>query len=96
MGRVYDLQEWHRVRRHVLTEHPLCQHCEARGVIRPAHHVDHITPISKGGAWFDAENLQALCHDCHNRKTAADEGKRVQLGCGADGQPMDATHPWNR
>ncbi|WP_227015888.1 HNH endonuclease [Haloarcula sp. JP-L23] len=33
-------------------------------------HVDHITPISQGGHPFDESNLQVLCDDCHEAKTA--------------------------
>lgn len=31
---------------------------------------DHIIPIALGGNEFDLENLQTLCHRCHNAKTA--------------------------
>lgn len=33
-------------------------------------HVDHITPISDGGHPFDESNLQTLCAECHEAKTA--------------------------
>lgn len=95
MGRVYDLQAWKRARIQHLTEEPLCRHCLERGIEKPAKHVDHIKPISEGGEWFDGANLQSLCHDCHNRKTQADEGKNVKLGCAANGMPLDRRHPWN-
>lgn len=32
--------------------------------------VDHITPVSEGGHPFDPANLQTLCSDCHEDKTA--------------------------
>lgn len=35
-----------------------------------AFHVDHITPISEGGHPFDETNLQTLCEECHEAKTA--------------------------
>lgn len=35
--------------------------------------IDHIKPISKGGNFWDLNNLQLLCHDCHtNIKTRRD------------------------
>jgi len=35
-------------------------------------HVDHIIPLSKGGAKYDEDNLQMLCHSCHSKKTILD------------------------
>lgn len=32
-------------------------------------HVHHIRPISDGGAALDLDNLQTLCHACHNTIT---------------------------
>lgn len=77
-----------------LAQHPLCVMCEAQGKASPAHHVDHIIPISEGGDWYDYENLQGLCAAHHSQKTAADEGKTVRMGCDVAGVPIDPTHPW--
>lgn len=89
MSRIYDQQRW---RAHVqpaqLAAHPICQHCAERAIIKAAVHVDHIKPISQGGDPWDSANLQSLCHDCHNRKTAEDEGKQPRLGCDVDGIPV--------
>ena len=97
MGRVYDRRQWPRVRREQLVREPLCRHCKEAGILRPAHHVDHIIPISKGGAWYDEDNLQSLCAECHSRKTLKDEGKNPKAyvpGCTADGLPLDKRHHW--
>ena len=62
---------WRRLRLMFLAEHPLC--CDPFGVHRAspalATDVDHIVPRPAGGD--DWENLQALCHVCHSRKTIA-------------------------
>ena len=58
---------WNRIRRWVLANTPLCP-CG-----RPATDVDHITPLRNGGT-HDVRNLQALCHSCHSRKTARENG----------------------
>jgi len=31
--------------------------------------VDHITSLRAGGAEFDPDNLQGLCHSCHLQRT---------------------------
>jgi 5-methylcytosine-specific restriction enzyme A len=72
------------VRKAYLSKHPLCRHCEQRGIITPAHEIDHIVPLFKGGhdAW---SNYQALCVECHKIKTAQDAN--TKQGCDANGYP---------
>lgn len=52
-----------------LKDNPIC---EVRGCNRLAVEVDHITPLSAGGARYDWANLQALCEPCHAAKTSAE------------------------
>lgn len=52
----------------VLRREPLCRRCG-----HEASQVDHIRPIRQGGARLDPENLQALCHSCHSRKTRTED-----------------------
>ncbi len=66
---------WRRLRLMFLAENPLCSdpyhvHC---GTPALATDVDHIMPRERGGD-DDWINLQALCHSCHSRKTAAENG----------------------
>lgn len=66
---------WRRLRERFLSEHPLCEECLERGRAVPATDVDHIRPHRGDEAlMWDEENLQALCHACHSRKTAAEDG----------------------
>lgn len=39
---------------------------------------DHIKPWRDGGAFWDPENLQALCRSCHFTKTAREKSVRAQ------------------
>jgi len=64
---------WRRLRRMVLNREPLCRECLKEGRLTPATEVDHIVPLSQGGT-NDLENLQPLCHSCHSRKTAKEDG----------------------
>lgn len=63
---------WLRLRRNQLSEHPICQRCEAEGRLTPATEVHHIIPVEdaltfaeKQRLMFDYSNLRSLCHDCH-------------------------------
>lgn len=52
--------------------------CRACGRICANHkeaHADHIVPVSQGGARFDLENGQTLCHSCHSRKTMTENAR---------------------
>lgn len=67
--------------------------------IRPATDVDHKVPVSAGGAPFDPDNLQSLCHSHHSQKTALDKQgipfhEWELRGCYPDGSPRDPSHPW--
>lgn len=68
---------WRRLRQIVLARDPVCRDPfgvhRAAGEVVPATDVDHIVPRSAGGA-DTLENLQGLCHACHSRKTAQDDG----------------------
>lgn len=60
----------------MLHEEPLCRDPYGEHVGRPtvANHVDHITPKRRGGTDVRS-NLQSLCHSCHSRKTALEDGR---------------------
>lgn len=80
---------WRRLRRAILSQEPLCRHCN--GV---ATEVDHISGDPSDNT---RDNLQGLCKPCHSHKTGRERAglERVQ-GCDASGWPTDPAHPWNR
>lgn len=41
--------------------------------------IDHIVPVSKGGAWHDPSNLQTLCHSCNSSKNDRDWNEWLEL-----------------
>lgn len=64
--------KWLRLRRDILTAHPLCRRCEKEGYITPAGEIHHIRPVEEAHTraereqrMYDPHNLVALCHDCH-------------------------------
>jgi 5-methylcytosine-specific restriction enzyme A len=67
---LYNSRKWRNFRKEYLRNHPICLHCEDEGSVRPAQVVDHIKPVRLGGEIYDVNNLQALCHNHHNKKSA--------------------------
>ena len=60
---VYKTKRWRVLRRQRLYLDSLCP-C---GAI--ASEVDHILPISVGGAPYDLSNTRSLCKSCHSKAT---------------------------
>ena len=77
--RGYD-SRWYRLRNWYITKHPVCVECLKVGIVRPTEEVDHIVPIADGGPVYDVDNLQALCRQCHGRKTSRDIATRRKRG----------------
>ena len=74
-SRGYD-GAWRKARAGYLAHHPLCVHCLARGHVTAATDLDHIVPHRGDEAlfWDAGNNWQALCHTCHSKKTATEDG----------------------
>ena len=66
---------WNIAAKQYLREHPLCAIHLKRGHIVQATVVDHIKPHKGDMALFwDKANWQALCKECHDIKTAKEDG----------------------
>lgn len=76
--------KWEKFRKTFLAEHPLCVECLKHGIIKPATDVDHIVP-HKGdmNKFWNLKNLQALCHECHSRKTATEDSNFLKTRRGS-------------
>lgn len=94
-ARGYD-SRWRKYRLMFLAEHPLCAECERQGIVTAASDVDHIQPVNGPGdpLFWESSNHQALCHECHSKKTAKENGgfgnavverAKVFLVCGPPG-----------
>lgn len=72
--RGYDAR-WRKARERFLRENPLCVECLRAGRLTPATEVDHRIP-HRGNydLFWDVSNWQALCKQCHSRKTAIEDG----------------------
>ncbi len=73
-ARGYDYR-WRMASKAFLRAHPLCAECERQGKLTPATEVDHIQPHRGNKQLFwDERNWQGLCHNCHSKKTATEDG----------------------
>lgn len=67
---------WKRKRAQVLERDGyLCVECAKIGKVTIARDVDHIVPLHLGGA-DTVLNMQSLCQECHQAKTAEEERVR--------------------
>jgi len=66
----YQSKQWRMTRNHYIKSNPLCEQCSRDNKTTGGHCVDHIKPVTKGGAKFDESNLQTLCNSCHAKKSA--------------------------
>ena len=66
----YSTGRWKSLARIVLRDEPLCRECKKQGRIEASAVVDHIKP-HRGDytLFFERDNLQGLCTECHNVKT---------------------------
>lgn len=68
-SRGYDAK-WRRARSRYLKAHPLCVKCRAEGRLTRATVVDHVIPHRGDPVLlWDESNWQALCKQCHDKKT---------------------------
>lgn len=64
----YNLKLWKRKRAFQLRKIPLCEICLSIKKVTAATVVDHIVPW-ENQTDFLKNDLQSLCHSCHNMKT---------------------------
>lgn len=89
---------WERKRKRILERDGYlcqCKYCKAEDKVTPANEVDHAIPKAKARklGWTDDQidaddNLRAINHDCHKRKTLEDEGTKPKQRIGLDGWPV--------
>ena len=63
-NKFYQSYAWRQLRSMFIKRNPLCVECEGIGQV-----VDHIVPIKSGGDPLEWDNLQTMCHRCHNVKS---------------------------
>ena len=61
----------------LFTSEPLCRACKQQGRVTAATIRDHIKPLAEGGT-DDDDNIQPLCDDCNDRKTAGESARGIR------------------
>lgn len=93
-NKFYHSKAWTDCRKTYISQHPLCERCQAKGLIVPAHivhHKIHLTQenINDPSISLNHANLESLCFECHNaehfkrqnrRWKFDDDGNLVTLG----------------
>lgn len=95
--RLYKTSRWQRLRALQLKKYPCCALCEKEGYVKGADTVDHVIP-HKGDEelFWDDNNLQSLCKQCHDMVKQRIEIKGYSDNIGVDGWPIDSNHPLNK
>jgi 5-methylcytosine-specific restriction protein A len=70
--RGYDY-EWQKLSRKFKRNNPICNICK----VRASEETDHIIEKADGGT-NELSNLQALCAECHAKKTIAERNRRIK------------------
>jgi 5-methylcytosine-specific restriction endonuclease McrA len=70
---------WDDVRKSIMErDNYTCRHC-GRRLLKEECKIDHIEALCLGGSMWDRNNLQTLCKNCHDDKTAEDRAKHNYL-----------------
>lgn len=72
----------------------MCQRITAPNAGPPGFELDHIIAVTNNGS-NDDDNLQVLCHACHEIKTNDDLGYKPKQEIGEDGWPVERTQAQN-
>jgi|TARA_Y100001938_G_scaffold130211_1_gene185979 5-methylcytosine-specific restriction endonuclease McrA len=78
----YNTNKWKRLRNYYITKEPLCEVCKRFNKIIEAKVVDHIKRVRTNPELALAENnLQSLCHRCHNIKSGYEGHDKKKNKC---------------
>lgn len=66
---IYNNIKWKSLSKRLRIENSQCNECKHTFYDESQLDVDHIVPVSKGGAMYDERNLQVLCKRCHSYKS---------------------------
>lgn len=77
----YHSQRWKKLRKlKLIQEGGLCERCKKKGIAVPAyivHHKEYVTDqnYKDEEIFFNIDNLETLCLDCHNKEHFQEESE---------------------
>lgn len=78
IAKKYYSRRWKKLRHYKLIQNPLCERCLKKGFYNAAkivHHKEYITDLNylDDYVFYNIDNLEALCQDCHNKEHFEDK-----------------------
>lgn len=79
----YKSKKWQKFRHiYFLSVNGLCERCSKNGIIKSAeilHHIVYITDknYQNDNIFYDTNNVEALCQNCHNKEHFAQKEEYV-------------------
>ena len=73
IAKKYKSKRWQKLRYQKLLLNPFCERCYKKGIYNSAyiiHHKEYVTDLNyeDDNVFFNIENLESLCLDCHNKE----------------------------
>ena len=83
-GKFYKTTAWKRCREDYLKTHVWCEECLKENRYTPATHVHHKVFLNEGNVndpsiSLNFDNLEAVCHECHNKIHHGKSTKRYKV-----------------
>ncbi|BBF93365.1 HNH endonuclease [Blastochloris tepida] len=75
---LYNTPQWRAIREQQLAEHPLCERCEARGLVVAATVVNHVVRHRGDPVTFFGGPFESLCKHCHDSEVQSEE-RRAEI-----------------
>ena len=80
----YNQSRWRKVAKLRKEKNPLCRICKENGLISPNEVTDHIRGLKflldNGFDPYDDNELDDLCHKCHNKKSGRESHAKRGMG----------------
>jgi len=75
----YDTALWKNARSLHLFHYPFCEPCLLNGEKHAGTSIDHVIPVSMGGAFLDPRNFQTIReHPCHSKKSGSEAAGKCE------------------
>ena len=78
IAKKYKSKRWQKLRKQKVLLNPFCERCLKKNIYNSTnivHHKEYITDINyeDDDIFFNIDNLESLCKDCHNKEHFGDK-----------------------